>query len=500
MPSAGTIGSCLLANELEGMGKEMLEMRIKGDSWATIAQKFDLPNPSAARAKFTKLTGITDYKAKGHVLKNMADDLAAKASKTGIFEAKKAEKKVKKALDIDADLNDLTGFQKISMKQYEKDYGKDHPVYKQKLQQYKADNALKATPKAVVESVAKDLPEVKPAKWKPNQQIMEDSGLSVDQIGKIIEMNEKGHGYLAIKNATGAEFKQIDEVVWNSLLKKNNGDIWQAYLDKVTSQSGFDAVQQKVLGLKKGGFSNEEIAKITGMPPKEVIDSIVDGKWKIPAPGATKPIIPPSPPKPPAVYGKKVETGYPFKSPKQMDEWITRADNEALSATQRGALKNYTGSGSRPINDYLRKGTVSDSGFSNYTATSLERTVKSIDATMRPVPEAMKVTRHVNTDAFGTTNLESLVGDVFRDKGYLSTSISETGVFSSHPVKMIIDIPPGAQARWVDRISANQGEQEVLLARNTPIKINSVERTSGGTDYYGNPKPGKWIVHGEVVV
>lgn len=97
--------------------------------------------------------------------------------------------------------------------------------------------------------------------------------------------------------------------------------------------------------------------------------------------------------------------------------------------------------------------------------------------------------------AFGKTDLSGLAGTVFRDKGFLSTSISETGVFTSHNVKMIIDVPAGAKARYVQDISVHKSEQELLLARNTPIKINSVERLPAGT--YGGQK---WIVHGEVVV
>lgn len=485
-----TIGSCLLANELEGMGKEMLEMRIKGESWASIAHKFDLPNPSAARSKFTKLTGITDYKAKGQVLQSLANDLSSKASKTGIFETKVAQKKVKKALDLDAELNDLTTWQKATLKQYENEFGKDHPVYKQKAQEFKNINAIKPAPKPVVEAVTKDLPEGKPAKWKSNQQIADDNGLTPSQVGDIIAKNEQGKGYLAIKNETGVDFKQIDDVVWNSLLKKADGDVWKAYKAKPTSQSGYEAVKDTVLAKKKMGLSNKDIADLHDMP-ESVVDAIGKGSWNLPGAGSVTPHIPPPPPQPAAVFGTKVESGFEYRSNQKMMNWI-RDDSAALPPGQRGAISNYTGSGSSSINTYLRNGAVNDTYASSE---SMRRTVEAIDKTMRPMPFSTKVTRHVDIQAFGKTDLSGLAGTVFRDKGFLSTFISETGVFTSHNVKMVIDVPAGAKARYVQDISVHKSEQELLLARNTPIKINSVERLPAGT--YGGQK---WIVHGEVVV
>ncbi len=497
MPYAGTLGSCLLANELEGMGKEMLEMRIAGESWASIAQKFDLPNPSAARSKFTKLTGITDYKAKGQVLQNLANDLSSKASKTGIFEAKVAQKKVKKALDIDEDLNDLEDWQKINLKQAENMYGKDSPQYKQNLEFFKKQNMNNPTPKPIVQAVTKDLPEAKPAKWKSTAQLVEDTGLTQAKIQQIRIMLDDGHGYLKIKNALDVDFKQIDGVVWNTLLEKTDGKVWAAYKQKVTSQSGFDAVEKKVWDLKKSGLSAEDIAKLPDAPPKEIIDAILDGKWKLPPAGATKPIIPPPPPKPPAVYGTKVETGYVHPSKAQMNKWISTEDDANLTYAQRGAISNYTGSGSTAINNYLRNGAIDASTYGSDYARRAPGLVKELDATMRPTPKPMKVTRHTGTEAFPVQDLEDLVGDVYRDKGFLSTSIDPNGVFTSKPVKLIIDVPPGAQARWVQNISVHKSEQEVLLARNTPLKINSVERHGPAGGYYGGTR---WTIHAEVVV
>lgn len=495
-----SIGSCLLANELEGMGKEMLEMRINGDSWADIAKKYDLPNPSAARTKFTKLTGITDYKAKGQTLQMLANDAASKASKTGIFEAKKAVKKADKALKLDDPLSGLDNFQKIHLKDLENFYGKDSALYKEQLQVYQEKNAIQKAQEAAklldkeVAEVIKPIPHAgdleSKSKWKSTDQLVSDTGLTKSQVYEIMNMNDTGQGYLAIKNKLGIEFKQIDDVVWNGVLKKADGDLWKAYQAKVTSQSGFEAVEKAVWDLKKSGLSIDDIAKIDGMPPKNIVEAIIDGKWKLPPAGATKPFVPPAPPPPPAVFGVKAESGFQYKSDTEMKRWI-REDTGQLSGAQTGAISNYTGSGSSTINNYLRKGSVPNySGVEPGFEDNLIRRVKSLDAVMRPIPFDVKVTRYVDQAAFGGVDPEKLVGDVFRDKGFLSTSISQNGVFTNHNVRMEIDVPKGASARYVGDISIHKHEQELLLARNTPIKVNSVERHADG----------KWTLHGEVVV
>jgi ADP-ribosyltransferase exoenzyme len=468
----------LLANELEGMGKEMLEMRINGDSWAEIAKRFDLPNPSAARSKFTKLTGITDYKAKGQTLKMLANDLSQQASKTGIFEAKKAVKKADKALKVEKNVLDFTPDQLDHLAHLKGlGYDENNPVYKGVLNKYKAENLEKSAAEAGVKLDTKSI------KWKSNQQLVEDTGLSPETVGKVIEMNQNGEGYLAIKNQLGIEFKQIDEVVWNSALKQADGDIWKAYQTKVTSQTGHDAVQEMVWDLKKAGFENGSISSIPGMPPKSIIDSISEGTWKLPPAGTKTVFIPPAPPPPPAIYGAKVESGFKYKSTNKMNEWIA-PDTARLSPEARNAVSYYTGSGSSEINGFLRTGSTYGS------PENAQKLVRGLDSAMRPIPEDMKVTRHVSTSAFGTDDLTTLVSDVFRDKGYLSTSVSETGAFTHHEVKMVIDVPKGAQGRYVQDISIHKQEKELLLARNTPIKINAVERTTGG----------RWVVYGEVIV
>lgn len=490
-----TIGSCLLANELEGMGKEMLEMRIKGESWAIIAQKFNLPNPSAARTKFTKLTGITDYKAKGQTLVNLANDASSKASKTGIFAAKQATKKAKKALDIDDPMAGFSPSQKNMMSSVAESWGMDSDEYKDTLKFLQNKNAKKKA-EELAQKLTPEVPEtIKPipgtsqleakGKWKSNQQLIDDTGLSPAQVGEIIEKNQQGSGYLAIKNATGADFKQIDDVVWNSLLKKHDGDVWKAYKSKPTSQNGFDAVKDSVMAKKKLGMSNADISKLHDMP-EEVVDAISKGTWKLPSPGSATPYIPPAPPKPAATF-RDVPEGFPFRSSQSMLDWISE-DTANLPSPQRSAISNYTGSDYHSINEYLR-------GGYSYDTSAVDRTVSNLDKSMRPMPFNTRVVRHVSgTEVFGTTNLETMVGKVIRDKGFLSTTIKETGVFTSGNVRMIIDVPQGAKARYVQDISMHKSEQELLLARGSHLKIKAVER-GGESSWGGN----RWTVYMEVI-
>lgn len=442
-----SIGSCLLANQPTGLGEAMIQRRIEGKSWKEIADEFSLPNPSAARKAFQKATGITDFKVKGKLLADAVSDMSAKAAQTGIFAAKNAVKIV--------------------------------------------DTALEEAPAFIAQAVT--------PKWKTIENIADEVGLSIDDATKIVNFNLQGNGYLGIKQKLAGQgvevgFEQIDRVVWNSLMAKNEGKTWKAYLEKPTSQEGFGAVKTKILDLKAKGLSVDDIVKIAESPPESVVNAIINDKWSLPTPGSTSPVIPPPPPAPPQVFtgNVKATTGTNFRrhTDDEMMSWIDNAP--PLSRDARSAVSNYTGSGYHSINGNLR-GTVGSDYYGGGEAVT--NTVKSLDKAMQPIPFDTTVTRNISgTEAFGGIDPTSLPGTIFRDKAYLSTSIKESGVFGGN-VQMIINVPKGAKARYVRDISHHKSEYELLLARDTRIVITKVElQQSGG--YYGN----KYIVYGEVIV
>jgi hypothetical protein len=55
---------------------------------------------------------------------------------------------------------------------------------------------------------------------------------------------------------------------------------------------------------------------------------------------------------------------------------------------------------------------------------------------------------------------------------------------------MHLRVPKGTPALWIDHISANPGEREMLLARGTQYKVTRV---------FFNDTDGKYHVYGEVL-
>lgn len=417
------MGACLLANEPTGIGQAMLAMRVKGASWKEIADEFNLPNPSAARKAFSKHTGINDFKTKGPALLDVKPGPATVAKKQADKVVKEAVTELPKASDM--------------------------------------DDAIKFT----------DILEEKPDSLK---RLKEKTGHSQAEIEYIKMLHSEGKGYTAIKQAIGnTDFSKIDEVVWDHLLEKHGNQVWSAYKSKPTSESGFKAVQDKVISLRQKGLTTKQIAGMPDAPPESVIKAIQEGTWKMPPMGSTQPIIPPAPPQ---TYGGPIAEGTNFahKSNSEMMKWINDLGND-LTSQQVDAIQSYTGSGYLSINRSLRYGSSHD----------VSSRVAGLDGSMRPVPFDVRVVRNVsNTDVFGTHDMSQLVGTVFTDPGYMSTTIQPAGVFGGD-VQMIIDVPKGSMARYVQNISSHKSEYEMLLARETKMIVKRVEEVSSG---YGGKK------------
>ena len=141
----------------------------------------------------------------------------------------------------------------------------------------------------------------------------------------------------------------------------------------------------------------------------------------------------------------------------------------------------YFGTGnSFEINRSLREGTpLSDNN---------KEVVKTLDKYMQPSPEDIRLTRMVDKDFFNSLgitedNYLSANGKVYANKGYSSTSydISEN-VFTSRSVTLNIKAPAGTKMMvsprrgWGDTPS----EAEILLARNTAMKITGITKGSDG--------------------
>ncbi|WP_148640433.1 ADP-ribosyltransferase, partial [Streptomyces azureus] len=191
-----------------------------------------------------------------------------------------------------------------------------------------------------------------------------------------------------------------------------------------------------------------------------------------------------------AVAMAELERGtnpYPSTSNKAGKEygdayWNDFLDN--LGPKARGALERYSSFYYKHINDPLR-------AVDKPLEPRVQDLVDNMDRVMgaRPVPENLMVVR--GTDV-GYLNLRSpleMQGNVYDDLGFMSTSLGKDPAFEYKPVHLHLRVPEGTPALWIDHISSNKGERELLLARGVEYKVTRVFEDEAG----------KWQVYGEVL-
>lgn len=211
----------------------------------------------------------------------------------------------------------------------------------------------------------------------------------------------------------------------------------------------------------------------------------VQGQWvKVDGPGkkkwykadeiedlSSKPYTPGSEHKHPST---KVGTHPPSLSeysstPWQTPEWKSHVENwhSSLSAGELQAVKYYTGNGYSTLNSQLRFGS------------SPSQTALRLDAALAKGQAPVDMVVHRGTTHYSLTTLKP--GDVFQDKGYVSTS---TGSGFGGDVRMQIHVPKGSTGAFVDPISTHQGEKEFLLPRGSRFRVVSSEKIQDGA--YGS--------------
>ncbi|WP_063730116.1 ADP-ribosyltransferase [Streptomyces sp. RTd22] len=147
------------------------------------------------------------------------------------------------------------------------------------------------------------------------------------------------------------------------------------------------------------------------------------------------------------------------------------------------ALTTYSGHSYNQINKPLRDKVDLPS--------ATQKVVDNMDRVMgtRPVPEDIMVVRGTAVDHLNLRSPLAMQGKIYDDLGYTSTSLGKTPAFAHKPVHMHLRVPKDTPALWIDRISDNPGERELLLARGTEYKVTRVFKDAAGT----------WQVYGEVL-
>lgn len=153
--------------------------------------------------------------------------------------------------------------------------------------------------------------------------------------------------------------------------------------------------------------------------------------------------------------------------------------SDQLSPEQKAAVKAYTGMAYTNINATLRGLT------GNFQSEEYRIWARQLQGALQQasVPCDCVVYRGMKSEALGgladLTDGE-LVGKVYTDNGFMSTSLNREDAFGGN-VRLEIEVPKGAQGAYVGYIGA-QGhtESEVLFNRGQYLKILSVTRDQNG--------------------
>lgn len=173
---------------------------------------------------------------------------------------------------------------------------------------------------------------------------------------------------------------------------------------------------------------------------------------------------------------------------RKMREWCSEWTKKITSEEQRG-VRIYTGDSYKLMNAYLRGQKTADEVG--------ERIINSIDMCVSALEKAsttrdMIVRRgddynmleELGVD-FSKANLENIKGSPLTAKAFFSASPDPHGGFDKS-IEYIVKVPKGSQAMYVDSISLNEGEKELLINRGGRYILEDVE-------YYDDDKTPKKI-------
>jgi len=169
-----------------------------------------------------------------------------------------------------------------------------------------------------------------------------------------------------------------------------------------------------------------------------------------------------------------------------------------LTAKAADRLEQYAQGTAYSANAVLRgqktlRGRPIDARTKAYTKSFTKDMDKMMDSSI--IPEDVRVVRAVQADAFGgIDNLKNLTGGIYRDKGYMSTSLAEKVSSNVYDVKdaieMEIVVPKGSKAIYMAGESYLKSERELLLDRGTQMAVQSV---------IYDEKRKKWLVKATVI-
>lgn len=166
------------------------------------------------------------------------------------------------------------------------------------------------------------------------------------------------------------------------------------------------------------------------------------------------------------------------KTATAMQEQMTAQDPWAEQ--QQISIKEYSEDEYVYMNAKMRGVTprAFDQNLTDPDPDATDRRIKNVNASLRPLPVAVQVTRLTDPEGLGLSksytrgerlaSLRTLVGKRTQEKGFLSTSIkplsqkalSTSGIKTG--VRLDITLPEGFRAAYIRSVSANPDEDEIL--------------------------------------
>lgn len=173
---------------------------------------------------------------------------------------------------------------------------------------------------------------------------------------------------------------------------------------------------------------------------------------------------------------------------RKMREWCSEWTKKITSEEQRG-VRIYTGDSYKLMNAYLRGQKTADEvgeriiNSIDMCASALEKASTTRDMIVRRGDD-YNMLEELGVD-FSKANLENIKGSPLTAKAFFSASPDPHGGFDKS-IEYIVKVPKGSQAMYVDSISLNEGEKELLINRGGRYILEDVE-------YYDDNKTPKKI-------
>ncbi len=146
-----------------------------------------------------------------------------------------------------------------------------------------------------------------------------------------------------------------------------------------------------------------------------------------------------------------------------------------LKQEERKSIREYTRNGYSMLNRSLRGNLYEDDLPAEVEKS--KQLIAPIDSALEKskLPDNIRVYRGVN-DIFDNVDLESLVGTIYKDNGFVSTSFSDKTSFKSKEYQFEINIPANSKGAYLGSLSAydDRNELEVLLPRGSRFEIDAI--------------------------